>query len=54
MQVLNITQLPILQTDSSKKKFISTDWYHPNMTSNQIDSALQVFQDQKIYEGMLV
>ena len=51
--VLNITQLPILQTDSTKKKFISTHWYHPNMTSNQIDSALQVFQDQKIYEGML-
>ena len=37
--VLNITQLPILQTDSSKKKFISTDWYHPNMTSIQIDSV---------------
>ncbi len=51
--VLNITQLPILQTDSSKKKFISTDWYHPNMTSIQIDSALQIFQDQKIYDGML-
>ena len=51
--VLNITQLPILQTDSTKKKFISTHWYHPNMTSNQIDSALQIFQDQKIYEGML-
>ena len=51
--VLNITQLPILQTDSTKKKFTSTHWYHPIMTSNQIDSALQVFQDQKIYEGML-
>lgn len=51
--VLNITKLPVLQTDSSKKKFISTDWYNPNMTSIQIDSALQVFQDQKIYEGML-
>lgn len=51
--VLNITQLPILNTDSTKKKFVSTKWYNPEMSSVEIDSALKVFQDQKIYEGML-
>lgn len=51
--VLNITQLPILNIDSTKKKFISTKWYSSEMSSIQIDSAKKVFQNQKIYEGML-
>ena len=51
--VLNITQLPILNIDSTKKKFISTKWYSSDMSSIQIDSARKVFQNQKIYEGML-
>ena len=51
--VLNITQLPILSTDSTKRKFNYTKWYNTEMNSNEIDSALRIFQDQKIYEGML-
>ena len=51
--VLNITQLPILSTDSTKRKFNYTKWYNTEMNSNEIDSALRVFHDQKIYEDML-
>ena len=51
--VLNITQLPILDIDSTKKKFTSTKWYSSELSSIQIDSARKVFQNQKIYEGML-
>ena len=51
--VLNITQLPILSTDSTKRKFNYKKWYNTEMNSNEIDSALRIFQDQKIYEGML-
>ena len=51
--VLNITKLPVLTTDSTKKKFISERWYFPEMTSSELDSSLKVFHNQKIYEGML-
>lgn len=50
--VINITKLPILTTDSTKQKFISNSWYQSDMTSNQIDSAVDVLKDQKIYEEM--
>ena len=51
--VLNITKLPVLTTDSTKRKFISERWYFPEMTSSELDSSLKVFHNQKIYEGML-
>ena len=51
--VLNITKLPVLTTDSTKRKFISETWYFPEMTSSELDSSLKVFHNQKIYEGML-
>ena len=51
--MLNITKLPVLTTDSTKKKFISERWYFPEMTSSELDSSLKVFHNQKIYEGML-
>lgn len=51
--VLNITKLPVLTTDSTKRKFISQRWYFPEMTSSELDSSLRVFHNQKIYEGML-
>ena len=51
--VLNITKLPVLTTDSTKRKFISESWYFPEMTSSELDSSLKVFHNQKIYEGML-
>ena len=51
--VLNITKLPVLTTDSTKRKFISQRWYFPEMTSSELDSSLKVFHNQKIYEGML-
>jgi len=51
--VLNITQLPILSTDSTKRKFNYTKWYNTEMNSNEIDSALRIFHDQKIYKDML-
>jgi len=50
--VLNITKLPVLKTDSTKKKFVSTNWYNPDMSSVQIDSAIRVLDEQKIYSGM--
>ena len=51
--VLNITKLPVLTIDSTKRKFISERWYFPEMTSSELDSSLKVFHNQKIYEGML-
>ena len=51
--MLNITKLPVLTTDSTKRKFISETWYFPEMTSSELDSSLKVFHNQKIYEGML-
>ena len=51
--MLNITKLPVLTTDSTKRKFISESWYFPEMTSSELDSSLKVFHNQKIYEGML-
>ena len=51
--VLNITKLPILKTDSSRKKFLSEQWYQPHMSHQELDKALISLEDQKIYEGML-
>jgi len=52
-RVLNITELPIITTDSTKSKFFSSNWYHPEMTQMQIDSAVKVLDDQHIYKNML-
>ena len=41
--VLNITQLPILSTDSTKRKFNYTKWYNTEMNSNEIDSTQEFF-----------
>ena len=51
--VLNITKLLILKTDSSRKKFLSEQWYNPTMSHQELDKALIFLEDQKIYEGML-
>ena len=51
-RVINITKLPILTTDSTRKRFNSDIWYHPKMTSYEIDSAVVVLKNQDIYKGM--
>ena len=50
--VLNITKLPILTSDG--KKFNTNNWYDPDMTSQEeIDSAREILNEQKIYNNML-
>jgi uncharacterized protein len=52
--VLNITKLPIITTDSNRTKFLSNNWYDPDMTSQEeIDSAREILNEQKIYDNML-
>lgn len=50
-RVINITQLPILATDSIKQKFIYNSWYHSDMTESQVENAVELLKDQKIYKG---
>ena len=42
-----------MSTDSTKRKFNYTKWYNTEMNSNEIDSTLRIFHDQKIYKDML-
>ena len=50
-RVINITQLPILTTDSLKQKFIYNSWYHSDMTESEVEKAVELLKDQKIYKG---
>ena len=50
-RVINITQLPILATDSIKQKFIYNSWYHSDMTESEVENAVELLKDQKIYKG---
>ena len=50
-RVINITQLPILTTDSIKQKFIYNSWYHSDMTESEVENAVELLKDQKIYKG---
>ena len=50
-RVINITQLPILATDSTKQKFIYNSWYHSDMTESEVENAVELLKDQKIYKG---
>ena len=51
--VLNITDLPILTIDSTKKHFNSENWYHPELSHQDLDASIKILDDQKIYEGLL-
>lgn len=57
--VVSITNLPILSIDSIevdgklKRKFLISQWYNDSYDTEQLDSALEIFDEQKIYERML-
>jgi hypothetical protein len=51
--VISITNLSILSTDSLKKKFLVEKWYNSDYTELELENAVKVFKEQKIYDGML-
>jgi len=50
--VISITNLSILSTDSLKKKFLVEKWYNSDYTELELENAVKVFKEQKIYDGM--
>ena len=51
--VLSITNLSIVSTDSLQKKFLVEKWYNSDYTELELENAVKVFKEQKIYDGML-
>jgi len=51
--VLSITNLSVVSTDSLQKKFLVKKWYNSDYTELELENAVKVFKEQKIYDGML-
>ena len=54
-QVVSITELPLLQKDTTEKKFYTQPWYDSQITTQQeLDSAFDLFLSQPFYKGLLM